>query len=201
VIPPGDAAGRALFEPSYARFRDTLASSDCRRCGLAEGRTNIVVDRGDPSARTMIIGEAPGRDEDLAGRAFVGRAGRLLDALLAENGLDPGRDVFIANVVKCRPPGNRPPRPEEAGACLPFLRRQVELVGPEAVILLGATAARRVLGDRTVVMHREAGVIREFPGRPGTRCTILFHPAYLLRDPRKKDVFRNHLGAFLSRLR
>jgi len=181
----------------YSEFKKALQGSDCRRCGLAEGRTNIVVDRGNPKAQILIIGEAPGRNEDLEGKAFVGRAGRLLDGLLREAGIDPETDVLIANVGKCRPPDNRPPTPQEAETCLPFLRKQIDLVKPRFIVLLGATAVKHLIPDKGVFkMGEEAGKLFEHAGYPGIRLMVLFHPAYLLRDPRKTPLFREHLGQF-----
>ena len=129
----------------YRKFRDALAASDCRDCTLASGRNRIVVDRGNPKARVMAVGEGPGAEEDERGLAFVGRGGRLFDRLMAEAGIDTNRDLLIANVVKCRPPGNRVPLVSEAEACLPFLRHQIRMVGPEVIILLGATSLRFLL--------------------------------------------------------
>lgn len=196
-----DRAGRALEAADYSSFRELLLNSGCERCGLAAGRTRIVVDRGNPVASLMAIGEAPGEQEDLQGRAFVGRAGKLLDRLLAEGGLDAAGDLLIANVVKCRPPGNRAPRPEEAATCLPFLRRQIELLRPHTVLLLGAVAARHLFRERKPrPMKEQVGKIfssREFPG---VEFMVLYHPAYLLRDPRKQPAFVRCLGALRERL-
>lgn len=116
-----------LRATSYAAYRAALSVHDCRACGLWSGRTRLVVDRGTPGARILLVGEGPGAEEDRLGRAFVGRSGRLLDAMLLEAGLNPERDVLIANIVKCRPPKNRAPSLAEARDCLPFLQRQIAL--------------------------------------------------------------------------
>lgn len=141
----------------------------------------MVFGEGHPRARLMLVGEGPGQVEDETGRPFVGPAGQLLDRMLAAIGLRR-EDVYIANVVKCRPPGNRVPYPEEAETCWPNLRRQMELVRPEFVLCLGATAARQLLGARGSI-----GSLRgRWMARDGMRCLVTFHPAALLRDPSKK---------------
>jgi uracil-DNA glycosylase family 4 len=199
-FPPGLSDGPLASLPgaaTYAEFRSRLAAFDCRACGLAAGRTRLVIDRGNPAARLMVIGEGPGREEDLAGQAFVGRSGRLLDELLAAIGLDTGRDLLIANVVKCRPPDNRAPRAEEARACLPLLSRQIELVAPRGILLLGATASRFLFPERrNLTMREEVGRLFSHPAHPGVTFMLLYHPAYLLRDPRKRKEMREHLETF-----
>ncbi|MBI4051866.1 MAG: uracil-DNA glycosylase, partial [Elusimicrobia bacterium] len=130
-----------LSVSSYADFRRLLAASNCQKCTLRNSRTHIVVDRGNPNAKILVAGEGPGENEDLQGLAFVGRAGQLMDRLVQEEmGLDTNQDFLIANVVKCRPPENRAPQKEEAETCLPFLKKQIELVRPKIILLLGATA-------------------------------------------------------------
>ena len=143
----------------------------------------------------MVIGEAPGETEDREGRAFVGRAGRLLDQAMAAEGFDTNRDVLIANVVKCRPPGNRPPKPAEAANCFPYLRWQLDRVRPRLVVLLGATAARHFLKDRmkSAPMKDAVGRFFRLPEEPGIDFLLLYHPAFLLRDPRKMADMREHL--------
>ena len=154
---------------------------DCTRCRLSRARTQVVFGIGSPEARVMFVGEGPGADEDRLGEPFVGRAGQLLNAMLAAIGL-ARKSVYIANVVKCRPPGNRDPEAEEAAECLPFLRRQVELVNPEVLVTLGRVAALRLLGL--------TGAIRDYRGRwtrwEGRPVLPIFHPAYLLRNPAAK---------------
>jgi DNA polymerase len=147
------------------------------RCPLAGGRTNVVFGVGDPSADLMFVGEGPGRDEDLAGEPFVGRSGQLLDRLMAEEmGLER-RQCYIANVVKCRPPGNRDPRPEEVSACRPYLETQIDLIAPRVVVTLGNFAVR-VLLETTTGITRLRG--RAYPFRTGVLVPT-FHPAAALR--------------------
>jgi uracil-DNA glycosylase len=178
----------------YARFKELLAASNCRKCALAGGRRTIVADRGNPEARIMAIGEAPGETEDSTGRAFVGRAGKLLDEIMRAIRLDTERDMLIANIVKCKPPGNRAPLIEEVAACKPYLRRQIELVQPRIILLLGATALKYMIpGKVDFSMAGEAGTIFLSDEYPGISFMVLYHPAYLLYDPRKKKDMWEHV--------
>lgn len=188
----------ALEAPDYASFEKALAGDSCRACGLCRARTHVVVGRGNPAARLLVLGEAPGASEDAEGRAFVGRSGKLLDRWFADAGLDTNRDCLIANVVKCRPPDNRPPTPEEAATCRPLLKKQIELVRPQAVLLMGATAARHVRGPKAGAMRDQVGRFFDSPEYPGARFMALWHPAYLLRDPRKKPLAAKHLTGFVE---
>ncbi len=154
---------------------------DCTRCALHKGRNKIVFADGDPNARLMFVGEGPGADEDAQGLPFVGRAGQLLNNMITAMGLKR-EEVYIANVVKCRPPGNRTPEPEEANTCSPFLFRQIEAVHPEVIVALGATAATYLLGQRQPL----AGLRGRMHSVRGARLIVTYHPAYLLRDPRQK---------------
>lgn len=162
---------------------ETLYSTlqSCQACGLSSGRTNIVIGDGNPKAKIMLIGEGPGRDEDLQGIPFVGAAGKLLDRMLASINFDRN-DVYIANIVKCRPPQNRTPLEEEAEACLPHLRAQVALVRPGIIVCLGATAARYVY-DRNARITRDRGI---WKCAKGVWILPTYHPAALLRDESKK---------------
>ena len=188
-----------LGAENYGDFKEALRTSGCARCALSGHRTQIVVDRGSPGARVMFIGEAPGRNEDEQGRAFVGRAGRLLDEMLKAFGFDTERDALIANVVKCRPPENRAPRPEEAQACLPFLKKQIGLVNPALIVLLGATALKRLLPEKKdLPMARLAGERFSHSDYPGKELMVLYHPAFILRDPRKKPLMAGHLKALVE---
>ena len=153
----------------------------CEQCELCRGIHHKVPGQGDPRARLMLIGEGPGAEEDLQGLAFVGAAGQLLTKMLAAIGLTR-QEVYICNVVKCRPPHNRTPLPEEAAACMPFLRAQFSLVRPQVIVLLGATAARAVLGENTRIT-RDRGVWVE---KKGVYFMPTYHPAALLRDESKK---------------
>ena len=154
---------------------------DCTRCALHKGRNKLVFADGDPNARLMFVGEGPGADEDAQGLPFVGRAGQLLNNMIAAMGLRR-EQVYIANVVKCRPPQNRTPEPEEANTCSPFLFRQIDAVRPEVIVALGATAATYLLGQRQPLAGLR-GRVHSFRGR---KLIVTYHPAFLLRDPRQK---------------
>ena len=155
---------------------------DCTRCQLAfEGRHKIVFGDGDPNAELLFVGEGPGADEDEQGVPFVGRAGQLLNNMIAAMGLDRQR-VYIANIVKCRPPRNRAPEPVEANTCTQFLFRQIGIVRPKLIVALGATAATYLLGSKAAL-----SVLRgKVHDCMGTKLIVTYHPAYLLRDPRQK---------------
>ena len=155
---------------------------DCTRCPLAyAGRRNIVFGDGDPKARLMFVGEGPGAEEDEQGTPFVGKSGQLLTNMIQAMGLQRAQ-VFIANIVKCRPPANRAPEPVEANTCAQFLVRQIDVVQPEIVVALGATAATYLLGVR-----QSLGSLRgRWHDVRGAKALVTFHPAFLLRDPRQK---------------
>lgn len=156
-------------------------------CTLKRTAKNLCFARGNDEAPLMLIGEAPGRDEDIAGKPFVGRAGQLLDRMLASIGLNESQ-VYISNVVYWRPPGNRTPTPEEVEACAPFLARQIELVAPKVLVLLGGAAAKSMLGTSEGIM-RLRGKWLNYGGRGGTISTLAtLHPAYLLRNPSAKRL-------------
>jgi DNA polymerase len=154
---------------------------DCTRCALHKGRNKLVFADGSPDARLMFVGEGPGADEDAQGLPFVGRAGQLLNNMISAMGLKR-EEVYIANVVKCRPPNNRTPEPEEANTCSPFLFRQIEVIKPEVIVALGATAATYLLGQRQPL----AGLRGRVHSFRGTKLIVTYHPAFLLRDPRQK---------------
>ena len=167
----------------------------CRKCGLCETRTTVVFGEGDPAAELMFVGEAPGRDEDLQGRPFVGRAGQLLTQMIMAMGFER-EEVYIANVLKCRPPENRNPAPDEVERCEPYLLRQIELVQPRIICALGNHALRALTGH--------AGGISKVRGRPMEflQWTVVptFHPAYLLRNPPAKRDAWEDLKAILRLL-
>lgn len=155
----------------------------CCKCGLGESRTNAVPGEGDPNAQIVFVGEAPGADEDAQGRPFVGRAGKLLDKIIVAIGMKRN-DVFICNILKCRPPSNRDPRPEEIVACLGFLQKQLELIQPEIIIALGAHAARTLL-ETNKPIGQLRGRFHDYYTSPGSAPIKLmptYHPAYLLRN-------------------
>jgi DNA polymerase len=154
---------------------------ECTRCALHTGRNKIVFGDGSANSRLMFVGEGPGADEDAQGIPFVGRAGQLLNNMISAMGLQR-EEVYIANVVKCRPPGNRTPEPEEANTCSQFLFRQIDVVRPEVIVALGATAATYLLGQRQPL----AGLRGRIHTFRGTRLIVTYHPAFLLRDPRQK---------------
>lgn len=158
----------------------------CTKCSLSETRTNTVPGQGNPKPEIMFIGEAPGADEDKQGLAFVGRAGQLLTKMIIAMGLTRD-DVFIANILKCRPPDNRKPTPEEAALCIPYLKKQISLLKPKVIIALGATSVHGLLDDNTPI-SKIRGQWMEFEG---IKLMPTFHPSYLLRNPpgAKKKVW------------
>jgi len=155
----------------------------CTRCGLRAGCSRVVFGEGNPNARLMLIGEGPGADEDMLGRPFVGKAGQLLDQILGAIGLERFAHTYIANVVKCRPPGNRVPRPEEAEQCLPWLYRQIELVSPGLIILLGSTALQNLIDPEARITKMRG---QWLVSKSGIKIMPTYHPAALLRDMSKK---------------
>ena len=156
-------------------------NGDCTRCALHQGRNKIVFSDGPPDARLMFVGEGPGADEDAQGIPFVGKAGQLLNNMIVAMGLRRD-EVYIANVVKCRPPGNRTPEPVEGNTCSPFLFRQIDVVHPQVIVALGATAATYLLGQRQPL----AGLRGRVHAWRGMSLIVTYHPAFLLRDPRQK---------------
>ena len=172
-----------------------LFSLNCRRCPLAATRTNVVYGEGDPHARLMFIGEGPGADEDRLGRPFVGRAGQLLDKMIAAMRFKR-EEVYIANVVKCRPPGNRVPTPEEAARCIGYLERQIRFIRPEVIVLLGATAATFLL-NRHEGITKLRGIWQEYDGIP---VMPTFHPAFLLRQESAKREAWHDLQQVMAKL-
>ena len=169
---------------------------ECTRCKLHKTRTNIVFGVGSPEARLMFVGEAPGEDEDLQGYPFVGKAGQLLTKMIEAMGLRR-EDVYICNTVKCRPPNNRNPEPDELLACEPFLKGQLGAVKPEAIVTLGKFAAQALLREQTPIT-RLRGQWREYEGIP---VMPTFHPAYLLRSPAEKGKVWEDLKQVMKRLR
>jgi DNA polymerase len=163
-------------KPGWIELKQAVPG--CTACGLHKTRTQTVFGVGDENADWMLIGEAPGAEEDRLGEPFVGQAGKLLDNMLAALGLKRGENVYIANVLKCRPPGNRNPEPEEVACCSPFLQRQIELVKPKLVLAMGRFAAQTLLAtDASIASLR--GRVHAYAGVP---LIVTYHPAYLLRN-------------------
>lgn len=169
---------------------------NCTRCKLHHSRTNIVFGEGNPNAEIMFIGEGPGETEDLQGRPFVGRAGQLLDKIIEAMGYKRA-DVYIANVVKSRPPNNRPPEQDEIAACSPFLFRQITAIQPKILVALGGTALKCLLGEEAKITKLRGQFI-EFRGIP---LMPTFHPSYLLRNPSAKKVVLEDMQNVLQRLK
>lgn len=186
--------GEAGAAANLPRLREILG--DCRRCKLSQGRTRIVYGVGNPDADVLFVGEGPGRDEDLQGEPFVGRAGQLLTDIITKGMKLRREDVYIANVVKCRPPQNRDPEPDEVASCEPFLIRQIELVKPRVIIALGKFAAQTLV--------RSAAPISRLRGQwhdyHGIRLMPTFHPAYLLRNPEDKRLVWEDIKSVLREL-
>jgi len=190
-----------LAAPTYEMFASRLGAYDCRRCALCAGRSRIVVDRGNPAAAILIVSERPGVHEDQQGQAFVGRSGELLDKILAAIGIDANRDTLITNIVKCKGEEDRAPSSQEATACLPFLDRQIALVRPRVVLLLGSVALQWMdPGRRNFTMEEEAGRLFTLQRYPGVQFMVLYHPAFLLRDPRRKRDMWEHVQRLKAHL-
>ncbi|MCX7167230.1 MAG: uracil-DNA glycosylase [Rhodocyclales bacterium] len=172
---PALEAAALLSAVAWDELAATVAA--CRQCRLCETRKQAVLGVGDVNADWLFVGEGPGAEEDQRGEPFVGQAGKLLDNMLAAIGLKRGRDVYIANAVKCRPPENRTPAPEEAAACRPYLERQIELIRPKLIVALGRPAAQTLLGME-VKIAAARGKLFDYRGIP---LIVTYHPAYLLR--------------------
>lgn len=204
VLP--SALSELLVEPairtasSLEQLRDVLG--DCRRCKLCNGRTNVVFGVGNPDADLMFVGEGPGEDEDLQGKPFVGKAGALLDRIIADGMGLRREDVYIANIVKCRPPGNRNPEPDEIVACQPFLQRQIELVSPKVIVTLGSFATQALLGDRTPISRRRGHWHQIAAAGAAEPIALMptFHPAYLLRTPGDKRLVWEDIKLVMAKL-
>lgn len=185
-------------KPEYSKTLENLRThvGDCRRCGLHKDRKHLVFGEGDEKARLVFVGEGPGYDEDQCGRPFVGKAGQLLTRII-ENGMGLTRDaVYICNVVKCRPPGNRDPQPDEIKVCLPFLKHQLRLIAPDVICGLGRVACQTLLGPEFRIT-RDRGKWREYDGIP---FMPTFHPAYLLRNESAKRPVWEDVKAIMNRL-
>jgi uracil-DNA glycosylase family 4 len=185
----------ALQADSLENLR--AAIGDCKRCKLCSGRTHIVFGVGNPRAKLMFVGEGPGRDEDLQGEPFVGRAGQLLTDIITKGMKLRREDVYIANVVKCRPPENRNPEPDEVAACEPFLKKQIDLVRPEVIVGLGKFAVQTLLQSK-VPITKVRGTWHSYHG---IKLMPTFHPAYLLRNPADKKLVWEDIQKVMKELR
>ncbi len=160
--------------------------NDCSSCGLCQGRHNVVFGEGCTNSGLVFIGEGPGEQEDLTGRPFVGPAGQLLDKMLDLVGLSRDRNFYICNIVKCRPPSNRDPKPEEQDACMPWLKAQLEILQPKVIVCLGRIAAQRFIDENYRITRQHGQWIQ----RDGAQITAIYHPSLLLRDPsRRPETF------------
>jgi DNA polymerase len=190
ALPSPDAAVMAAREAAgSAKTLDELRAllERFEGCALRSTATRLVFADGNPESRVMFVGEAPGYEEDMSGRAFVGRSGKLLDLMLAAIGLDRTR-AYIANVVPWRPPGNRTPTPQETSICLPFMRRQIELANPDILICLGQPSTQTLLGTREGITRTRGRWFKFDTGTREIRAMPTFHPAYLLRQPLQKRI-------------
>jgi DNA polymerase len=194
LAPPVEMIAPAKRAAALERVRADIG--DCTRCPLAyAGRHKIVFADGDPNARLMFVGEGPGADEDAQGLPFVGKAGQLLNNMIAAMGLRRD-EVYIANIVKCRPPGNRTPEFVEAGTCSQFLVRQIDIVRPQVIVALGSTAATYLLGVRQSLSSLRG----RWHATRGARLAVTYHPAFLLRDPRQKSEAWKDLQMVMAEL-
>ncbi len=203
--PPFSKGGKGGFEKGgRGEINDKGAAlkalreeiGDCRRCGLSNGRTNIVFGEGNPDAKLMFIGEAPGKEEDLQGRPFVGDAGMLLTRLIEKMGLKRG-DVYIANIVKCRPPMNRDPEIDEIEKCRGFVERQIEIINPKIIMSLGRISVQTLIGNTKLKITAIRGKFFDYKGIP---LIPTFHPAYLIRNPKDKWLTWDDAQKVLERL-
>ena len=187
---PTPRASRLVSAMSWDELREAV--TQCKACELCRHRRQTVFGVGNESAPWLFVGEGPGADEDEQGEPFVGQAGKLLDSMLAAIGIARGREAYIANVVKCRPPGNRTPSADEAAACAPFLDRQIELIHPRLIVALGKTAATRLLATEASLASLR-GKVHDYKGTP---VLVTYHPAYLLRSlPEKAKAWEDLLFA------
>ncbi len=190
---PEAKSHEALVPETLKEVRDDLGA--CQRCMLSQGRTSIVFGVGDPEASLMFVGEAPGRDEDLLGEPFVGEAGQLLDRMLHAMGLHRGQ-VYIVNIIKCRPPKNRFPAADEVAQCSPFVRRQIRVIKPQVVVALGRLAAHTLMGTQESISRLRG----QWSQYEGAALMPTFHPAYLLRVPKDKALVWQDLQQVMAKI-
>jgi DNA polymerase len=192
-----------LFSDASAAFQARslpelrAAIGDCQRCKLCSGRTHLVFGVGNPAAKLMFVGEGPGRDEDLQGEPFVGRAGQLLTDIITKGMGMRREDVYIANVIKCRPPENRNPEPDEVAACEPFLKKQIDLIRPEIIVALGKFAVQTLLQSKIPITKLRGN----WHSYHGIKLMPTFHPAYLLRNPADKRLVWEDIKKVLREMR
>ena len=182
----GERDKRGLLEEHFRSFRD------CTRCPLHKHRTQVVFGDGNPYSPVVFVGEAPGEEEDAQGKPFVGRAGRYLNRKIQEVFGLRREEVYITNVCKCRPPGNRKPTPAEISACFPYLKREIDIIEPKVICCLGATAGEGILGKKLSVT-KVRGQTFPYPYNPKIRVFLTYHPAYILRNPRADGDFTEDL--------
>ena len=196
VAPPSSARGKSSAPPPMPpsviqpRPLPVIASevASCTKCNLHSTRTNTVFSRGNPEAKLCFVGEAPGADEDAQGIPFVGRAGQLLDKMITAMGLDPAKDVYVCNIIKCRPPGNRRPEPEEVATCIPYLHEQLAQIDPKVIVALGNTSVAALLGTKLGIT-KVRGQWKLYRGKIPVMPT--YHPSYLLRpSPQQSEAKR-----------
>ncbi|MBQ3927155.1 MAG: uracil-DNA glycosylase [Clostridia bacterium] len=180
-------------EERFEELKKTCLS--CTACPLSQTRTNVVFGEGNPDADLMFVGEAPGEQEDLSGKPFVGRSGQLLDRYLEYVGIRR-EDVFIANIIKCRPPANRDPKPSEEELCMPYLREQVRLIRPKIIVCLGRIAAMKLIREDYRITEEHGQWVR----KGNFLMTAVFHPAAILRDPRKKELMLDDMISISKKL-
>ncbi|MFA4874157.1 MAG: uracil-DNA glycosylase [bacterium] len=193
VPPPASMLSPAEKAKALAELR--VEMGDCKRCGLHKGRTHLVFGVGNPDARLMFVGEGPGQEEDLQGEPFVGAAGQLLTKIIEAMGLRR-EDVYIANIVKSRPPNNRNPEPDEVAACIPFLHRQIEIIAPRVIVCLGSVAMQNLLGTDEKI-SRLRGKFTEWRG---IQVMPTYHPAFLLRNANMKKPVWEDMKKVMERL-
>ncbi len=177
---------RSVLKDHFDSFRD------CTRCPLHENRTQVVFGDGNPDSPVVFVGEAPGEDEDIQGRPFVGRAGKYLNRKIEEVMGLKREEVYITNVCKCRPPGNRKPTPAEMSACFPYLKKELSIIKPKVICCLGSTAGEAILGKK-ISITKVRGKSFPYPYDPSIEVFLTFHPAYILRNPRADTDFTSDL--------
>jgi uracil-DNA glycosylase len=194
AIPLRRPAGPEVEMPTWEEFQQEVLT--CKKCRLCEGRTHVVFGEGSPNADLMFVGEAPGFEEDRQARPFVGKAGQLLTRMIGAMGLKR-EDVFIANCLKCRPPHNRNPHPDEIAACQPYLKQQIEMIQPKVICALGKFAAQTILGREDTPISRLRGKFHEWGN---IQVMPTYHPAYLLRNPQDKRLVWEDLKLIMAKM-